>query len=88
MIESMDWKAIMQIACFTVGVTQMLKQLFDAKSRVLKVLLTIFVGIAGGLLLQFLPQWVFITLLGVSVGVVFYDYVLKLLERMLKGSEQ
>lgn len=88
MAESIDWKAIMQIACFTVGVTQMLKQLFSTESRVFKVLLTIFVGIAGGLLLQFLPPWVFLTLLGVSVGVVFYDYVLKLLERVLKGSEQ
>jgi hypothetical protein len=88
MTEVLDWKTVMQVAVFTVGVTQLLKQLFSAKSRVVMILLTMAVGVAGGLVLQFLPQWVFLTLLGVAVGTVFYDYVLKILERVLKGSEQ
>lgn len=88
-IESfIDVKAIVQIALFMVGITQMLKGLFSVRSAKVKILLTIAVGIAGGVLLQFLPTWIFTTLLGVSVGVIFYDNVLKLLEKLVRGMEQ
>ena len=83
-----DIQAIIQIAVFMVGITQLLKQFFEVKHRKLKILLTILVGIAGGVLLHFLPTWIFTTLLGVSVGVIFYDNVLKLLEKLVKGMEQ
>ena len=66
----------------------MLKGLFSVRSAKVKILLTIAVGIAGGVLLQFLPTWIFTTLLGVSVGVIFYDNVLKLLEKLVRGMEQ
>ena len=88
-IESfIDVKAIVQLALFMVGITQMLKGLFSVRSAKVKILLTIAVGIAGGVLLQFLPTWIFTTLLGVSVGVIFYDNVLKLLEKLVRGMEQ
>ena len=81
-------KDIIQVAVFCVGITQMLKQLLDIKHKVLKVLLTVLVGFAGGVLLQFAPVWGFTTLLGVSVAVVFYDNVLKILEKLSRGLEQ
>ncbi len=88
-IESfIDAKAIAQIALFMVGITQMLKGLFSVRSAKVKILLTIIIGIGGGLLLHFLPAWIFTTLLGVSVGVIFYDNVLKLLEKLVRGLEQ
>lgn len=88
-IESyIDVKAIVQIALFMVGITQMVKQLFSVSHPKLKILLTIAVGVAGGVLLHFLPTWIFTTLLGISVGVVFYDSVLKLLEKLVRGMEQ
>lgn len=88
-IESfIDVKSIIQIALFMVGITQMLKGLFSVKNAKLKILLTIAVGIGGGLLLHFLPTWIFTTLLGISVGVIFYDNVLKLLEKLVQGLEQ
>ena len=71
-----------------VGITQMLKGLFSVRNAKLKILLTIAVGVTGGMLLHFLPTWVFTTLLGISVGVVFYDSVLKLLEKIIRGLEQ
>ena len=83
-----DVPAIIQIAVFIVGITQLLKQLFDVKHRKFKVLLTILVGIAGGLLLHFLPTWIFTSLLGIAVGVVFYDSVLKILEKLVRGFDQ
>ena len=83
-----DVKAIVQVAVFMVGITQMLKQLLSVKNARLKILLTIAVGIGGGLLLHYLPAWVFTTLLGVSVGVVFYDYILKGLEKVFRGMDQ
>ena len=83
-----DVKAIIQIALFMVGITQVLKGLFSVKNAKLKIMLTIAVGIGGGLLLHFLPTWIFTTLLGISVGVVFYDNVLKLLEKIVRGLEQ
>lgn len=84
----MDYKAIIQVAVFCVGITQMIKQLLGIEHRVVKILLTVFVGFAGGVLLQFAPAWVFTTLLGVSVAVVFYDNVLKILEKISRGLEQ
>ena len=84
----MDYKAIIQVAVFCVGITQMLKQLLCINHKVLKILLTVLVGFAGGVLLQFAPAWVFTTLLGVSVAVVFYDNVLKILEKISRGLEQ
>lgn len=83
-----DVPAIIQIAVFMVGITQMLKNFFDVKHRKLKILLTILVGVAGGALLHYLPTWVFTTLLGIAVGVIFYDNVLKILEKVVRGLEQ
>ena len=83
-----DIQAIMQIAVFMVGITQLLKQFFEVKHKKLKILLTILVGIAGGVLLHFLPTWIFTSLLGIAVGVIFYDNVLKILEKLVKGMEQ
>ncbi len=83
-----DVPAIIQIAVFMVGITQLLKQFFDVKHRKLKILLTILVGVAGGILLHFLPTWVFTSLLGIAVGVIFYDNVLKILEKLVKGFDQ
>ena len=83
-----DVPAIFQIAIFMVGITQMLKNFFDVKHRKLKILLTILVGVAGGALLHYLPTWVFTTLLGIAVGVIFYDNVLKILEKVVRGLEQ
>lgn len=84
----MDYKAIIQVAVFCVGITQMVKQLLCIEYKVVKILLTVLVGFAGGVLLQFAPAWVFTTLLGVSVAVVFYDNVLKILEKISRGLEQ
>ena len=84
----MDYKAIIQVALFCVGITQMVKQLLSIEHKVVKILLTVLVGFAGGVLLQFAPSWVFTTLLGVSVAVVFYDNVLKILEKVSRGLEQ
>lgn len=83
-----DVPAIFQIAIFMVGITQMLKNFFDVKHRKLKILLTIFVGLAGGILLHYLPTWIFMTLLGIAVGVIFYDTILKILEKLIRGLEQ
>ena len=83
-----DVPAIIQIAVFMVGLTQLLKQFFELRHRKLKILLTIAVGVAGGLLLHFLPSWCFTSLLGISVGVVFYDYFLKALEKLFKGVDR
>ena len=83
-----DVPAIIQVAVFMVGITQVLKNFFEVRSRKLKILLTILVGAAGGALLHFLPTWVFTTLLGIAVGVIFYDNVLKILEKVVKGLEQ
>lgn len=84
----MDWDYILKIAVFTVGVTSMLKQLLDVKNAKLKIFVTALVGVAGGILLFFLPEKVFLTIIGVSVAVVFYDSILKLMEKMLKGLER
>lgn len=80
-----DVPFIMQVALFMVGITQCLKQFFELKSRKLKILLAICVGATGGVLLFFVPSWIFNTILGISVGVVFYDYILKGLEKMFSG---
>lgn len=74
---------ITQIAVFMVGITQILKQFFEPQSKKLKIIITIAVGAAGGILQHYLPSWVFITLLGISVGVVFYDYILKYMEKII-----
>jgi len=84
----MDYRQVIQVAVFCVGITQMLKQLLSIEHKVVKILLTVLVGFAGGVLLQFAPAWVFTTLLGVSVAVVFYDNVLKILEKISRGLEQ
>ena len=75
--------AIAQIAMFMVGITQLLKQFFEPENKKLKIVITIAVGAVGGILLHFLPTWIFVTLLGISVGVVFYDYILKYMEKII-----
>ena len=85
----MDWNFVIKIAVFTVGVTSMLKQILSfIKFAWAKVLLTCLTGALGGILLYFLPEQVFLTIIGISIAVVFYDSVLKMIERVLKGSEQ
>jgi len=84
--EYWDWA--IQVAIFTVGVTSMVKQLLNVKNAKLKVLLTILVGAVGAVLLAFLPVKVFLTVLGISMGVVFYDAILKLIENVLKGAQR
>ena len=84
----MNWDFVIKVAVFTVGVTSMVKQLLEIKHAKLKILLTVVVGALGGALLMFLPQEVFLTVLGVSMGVVFYDSVLKLMEGVLKGAQR
>ena len=88
MEEFIDFKSIMQIAMFMVGITQTLKQFFEIKNKKVKILVTLGVGIVGGVLLQFVPAWIFTTLLGMSIGVVFYDYVLKSIEKFFTGAER
>ena len=85
----MDWNYVIKIAVFTVGVTSMLKQvLIFVTSSWAKVLLTVLSGFLGMALLVFLPQEIFMGIIGISVAVVFYDSVLKMIERVLKGAEQ
>ena len=84
----MDWDFVIKVAVFTVGVTSMVKQLLSVQNAKLKILLTVIVGAVGGTLLMLLPQEVFLTVLGVSMGVVFYDSVLKLMEGVLKGAQR
>ena len=57
----MDWDYVGKIAVFTVGVTQLIKQFVQTKSNRIKVLITVLSGAAGGLLLYYLPQQVFLT---------------------------
>lgn len=75
--------AIIQIAVFMVGITQIFKQFFEPQSKKLKIIITIAVGAVGGILQHYLPSWVFVTLLGISIGVVFYDYILKYMEKII-----
>ena len=84
----MDWDFVIKIAVFTVGITSMLNKLFGIENAKLKIVMTVATGAIGGLLLYFLPSEVFMTLIGISVAVVFYDSVLKMIERILKGSEK
>lgn len=78
-----DVKTIINVALFMVGITQLLKNFFSIKNIKLKILLTVLVGAAGSALLFFAPAWLFNGLLGISVGVVFYDYFLKMLEKII-----
>lgn len=78
-----DVKTIINVALFMVGITQLLKNFFNVKNVKLKILVTVLVGTAGSVLLCFAPAWVFNGLLGISVGVVFYDYFLKMLEKII-----
>ena len=78
-----DVRTIINVALFMVGITQLLKNFFSIKNVKLKILITVLVGIAGAVLLFFAPAWVFNGLLGISVGVVFYDYFLKMLEKII-----
>lgn len=82
------WDFVIQVAIFTVGVTSLLKQLLEVKHAKLKILLTVATGAVGAVLLCFLPVKVFLTILGISVGVVFYDAILKFLEGMIKGAQK
>lgn len=79
---------ITSVAIMTVGLTQVFKQLLNVDHKILKILLTVLVGFAGGILLHFAPVWVSVTVLGISVAVIFYDNILKLLEKISKGMEQ
>mgnify|MGYP006916077166 CR=1 FL=1 len=83
-----DIRAIVQISIFMVGLTQLAKQFLEIKRRRLKIAVTVAVGLAGGLLLHYLPPWIFTMLLGISTGVIFYDYILKILEKFFRGAEQ
>lgn len=78
-----DVKVIINVALFMVGITQLLKNFFNVKNVKIKILITVLVGIVGVVLLQFTPAWIFNGLLGISVGVVFYDYFLKMLEKII-----
>ena len=78
-----DVKTIINVALFMVGITQLLKNFFSIKNVKLKILVTVLVGAAGSALLFFAPAWLFNGLLGISVGVVFYDYFLKMLEKII-----
>ena len=78
-----DVKTIINVALFMVGITQLLKNFFSIKNVKLKILITVLVGAAGSALLFFAPAWLFNGLLGISVGVVFYDYFLKMLEKII-----
>lgn len=85
----MDWNYVIKIAVWTVGVTSMLKQLLAfIKPAWAKVLLTVVTGLIGILCLYCLPEQIFLGLIGISVAVVFYDTILKMIERVLRGSEQ
>ena len=80
-----DVSTVSQIALFMVGFTQVLKKFFDVQNPKIKVIISIIVGIAGSLVLQFAPHWIFTTLMGVSVGVIFYDGILKNLEKLFQS---
>ena len=80
--EEVVW-AIIEIAMFMVGITQVLKNFFEPENKKVKIIITMAVGAVGGVLLHFLPTWVFVTFLGISVGVVFYDYILKYMEKLI-----
>ena len=80
--EEVVW-AIIEIAMFMVGITQVLKNFFEPENKKVKIIITMAVGAVGGVLLHFLPTWVFVTFLGLSVGVVFYDYILKYMEKLI-----
>ncbi len=82
------WDYIFKIAMFTVGVTQLVKQFVMTKSNRVKVVLTVSVGVVGGVLLYYLPQEVFLTVVGISVGVVFYDGILKYIEKRIGETEK
>ena len=85
----MDWSYVIKIAVWTVGITSMLKQLLAfIKLAWAKVLLTVITGLIGMLCLYYLPEQIFLGLIGIAVAVVFYDTILKMIERILKGSEQ
>ena len=75
---------VAQIMVFVVGITQLLKLFFEPKGKRVKIVIAIFVGLAGGFIKQYVDVWLFETLLGLSLGVVFYDYVLKKLENSIK----
>jgi|GEM_PF-3847304 hypothetical protein len=75
----------MYVAIFMVGITQMVKTFLNIKNVKLKAAITLLVGLAGGALLYFKLYWIFITLSGISIGVVFYDSVLKLIENLIAG---
>ena len=79
----MDWDYVGKIAVFTVGVTQLIKKFVQTKSNRIKVLITVLSGAAGGLLLYYLPPQVFLTVVGISVGVLFYDGILKAVEKRI-----
>ena len=84
----MDWDFVIKIAVWTVGVTSMMNGLFSVENKKLKIVVTAVVGAIGGILLMLLPEKVFLTVIGISVAVVFYDSILKMIGRVLKGSEQ
>lgn len=84
----MDWDFVIKIAVWTVGVTSMMNGLFSVENKKLKIVVTAVVGAIGGVLLMLLPEKVFLTVIGISVAVVFYDSILKMIGRVLKGSEK
>ena len=84
----MNWDFVIKIAVFTVGITGMLNKLFSVENAKLKIAMTVTVGFIGYAVMTFINEYVFMTLIGISVAVVFYDSVLKMIERILKGSEQ
>lgn len=79
----MDWNHVFKIAVFTVGVTQLAKQFASTKSSRAKAAIAVVSGTVGGLILHFLPQEVFLTIVGIAVGVLFYDSILKSIEKVI-----
>ena len=81
-MEFMDFGTVLKIAVFMVGITELVKQFFEIKEKKLKIIITMITGIVGSLLLYFLPPYIFTSIIGISSGVIFYDYILKKLEKM------
>jgi len=81
-MEILDFGTVSKIAIFMVGITQLLKQFFDVQDKRIKILITIGVGVIGSLILKFLNPYIFTTMVGISTGVIFYDYILKKLEKL------
>ena len=79
---------IVYVAMFTVGMSQIIKQLLEVRDKRMKAFMTLTVGIVGGLVLNFMPDWVFKMFLGLSLGTIIYDLIIKIFEKVFKGLEK